>query len=40
LGTRVRSKIDEILFRKLFFLSLSAIGVWIIISGVSKSGWF
>ena len=34
LGTRVRSKIDEILFRKLFFLSLSAIGVWIITSAV------
>ena len=34
LGTRVRSKIDEILFRKLFILSLSAIGVWIIISAV------
>ena len=40
LGTRVRSRIDELLFRKLFFVSLSAIGVWIIISGVSKSGWF
>ena len=34
LGTRVRSKIDELLFRKLFFVSLSAIGVWIITSAV------
>ena len=34
LGTKVRSKIDEVLFRRLFFVSLSAIGVWIITSTV------
>jgi uncharacterized protein len=34
LGTKVRSKIDEISFRRLFFVSLSAIGVWIITSAV------
>ena len=32
LGTKVRSKIDEGLFRRLFFVSLSAIGIWIITS--------
>ena len=34
LGNTVRSKIDEGLFRKLFFFSLSAIGMWILISAV------
>ena len=33
-GTKIRSKIDEGLFRKLFFVSLSAIGIWIIASAV------
>ncbi len=37
LGTKVRSKIDEGLFRKLFFVSLSAIGIWIITSAVINS---
>ena len=32
LGTKVRSNIDEGLFRRLFFVSLSAIGIWIITS--------
>ena len=36
LGNIVRSKIDEGLFRKLFFFSLSAIGMGIVISGVSS----
>ena len=33
-GNIVRSKIDEVLFRKLFFISLSVIGIWIVISAV------
>ena len=36
LGNIVRSKIDEGLFRKLFFFSLSAIGMGIVISAVSN----
>ena len=36
LGNIVRSKIDEGLFRKLFLLSLSAIGMGIVISAVSN----
>ena len=36
LGNTVRSKIDEGLFRKLFFFSLSAIGMGIVISAVSN----
>mgnify|MGYP001369703432 FL=1 len=36
LGTIIRSKIDEGLFRKLFFVSLSAIGIWIVISAISN----
>ena len=36
LGTIIRSKIDESLFRKLFFVSLSAIGIWIVIRAISK----
>ena len=38
LGNIVRSKIDEDLFRKLFFVSLSAIGIWIVISAISNLG--
>ena len=34
LGNIVRSKIDEDLFRKFFFFSLSAIGMGIVISAV------
>ena len=34
LGTKVRAKIDEGLFRKLFFVTLSVIGIWIITSAV------
>ena len=34
LGTKVRSKIDEVSFRRLFFISLSTIGVWIVTSAV------
>ena len=36
LGNIVRSKIDEILFRQLFFFSLSAIGMGIVISVASS----
>ena len=36
LGNIVRSKINEDLFRQLFFFSLSAIGMGIVISGVSS----
>ena len=36
LGNIVRSKIDEALFRNLFFFSLSAIGMGIVISAVSN----
>ena len=38
LGARVRSIINEALFRKLFFLSLFAIGVWIIVNALIKLG--
>ena len=34
LGAKVRSKIDEVSFRRLFFISLSTIGVWIVTSAV------
>ena len=34
LGIKVRSKIDEVSFRRLFFISLSTIGVWIVTSAV------
>ena len=34
LGTKVRSKIDEVSFRRLFFISLSTIGVWIVTSAI------
>jgi len=36
LGNIVRSKIDEGLFRKLFFVSLFTIGIWIVISAISN----
>lgn len=34
LGNMVRSKINEVLFRKLFFVSLSFVGIWIVVSAV------
>ena len=34
LSTKVRSKINEVSFRRLFFISLSTIGVWIVTSAV------
>jgi len=34
LGVRIRKLIDEQLFRKLFFIALLAVGVWIILSAV------
>ena len=39
LGARVRSSINEDLFRKLFFLSLFAIGIWIISNSTIKLEW-
>ena len=33
-GNMVRSKINEVLFRKLFFVSLSFVGIWIVVSAV------
>ena len=39
LGARVRSNINETLFRKLFFLSLFAIGIWIISNATIKLEW-
>ena len=39
LGARVRSSINEILFRKLFFLSLFAIGIWVISNATIKLEW-
>jgi uncharacterized membrane protein YfcA len=39
LGARVRSGINEVLFRKLFFLSLFAIGIWIISNSTIKLEW-
>ena len=39
LGARVRSSINEGLFRKLFFLSLFAIGIWIISNSTIKLEW-
>ena len=33
-GNMVRSKINEVLFRKLFFVSLSFLGIWILVSAV------
>ena len=38
-GTRVRSNINEDLFRQLFFLSLFAIGIWIIVNATIKLEW-
>ena len=39
LGARVRSSINETLFRKLFFLSLFVIGIWIISNATIKLEW-
>ena len=39
LGARVRSNINEALFRNFFFASLFAIGVWIIVNATIKLGW-
>ena len=39
LGARVRSSINEDLFRKLFFLSLFVIGIWIISNSTIKLEW-
>ena len=39
LGTRVRSSINENSFRKLFFISLFAIGIWIIANATIKLEW-
>ena len=39
LGARVRSSINEGLFRKLFFLSLFAIGIWIMSNSTIKLEW-